>query len=84
MFVRITRTVTLTLWNHDPERGDSSVDRTFRRGEIYLVGEVSEVQGGLAIVEFINLGYAEVADDVWVCDESIRLWFSYPDDPCVN
>lgn len=56
--------------------------RTFRRGEVYLVGEFSPTDGG-NLVEFLGLGYALVPAGAWVEDLAPHYWLN-PNHPSKN
>ncbi len=75
MRIRFTRRVVLELYSCD-EDGDHCEVRTFREGEVYQVGEVSEVDDELDVIEFVGLGYAEVPNDTWIQDSNLRFSFS--------
>lgn len=65
MYIRITRPVRVTVFNHNVETGeDDAQEVAFREGAVLLVGEVSPA-GDETTLELVPLGYADLPNDCW-------------------
>lgn len=67
MRIRIRQAVVSDVWNFE---GDEAVGvtRIFRPGEVFSLGEDSEVDADTSVLDLIGLGVAELPNSAWEYD----------------